>query len=235
MDLGFVASRARARALVIAGKVLINDEPCTKAGTKVNVNSTIRIKEPDHPYVSRGALKLEKAVKDFNIIIGQKTALDIGSSTGGFTHLLLMGDVKKVHCVDVGENILDWKIRSDPRVVVHEKINARYLTFDVIGETVDLIVIDVSFISLEKIFPACLQFSKKNTDWITLIKPQFEVGKERVSRGGIVRSSEHREDAVNSVKIYGKNNGLELLGLIKSPIVGTKGNVEYLAHWKNSL
>jgi 23S rRNA (cytidine1920-2'-O)/16S rRNA (cytidine1409-2'-O)-methyltransferase len=192
----------------------------------------IRIRGEDHPYVSRGGVKLASAIDAFRVPVEGRVALDVGASTGGFTHVLLLRGIKKVHAIDVGHNQLDWKIRQDPRVVVREKINARSIEFDLIGEKVDLIVIDVSFISLEKIFPALLQFAHPETDWITLIKPQFEVGKEHVGKGGIVTSEEARQQAVRRLEEFGKTLGLKQVALIESPITGTQGNKEFLAHWK---
>jgi 23S rRNA (cytidine1920-2'-O)/16S rRNA (cytidine1409-2'-O)-methyltransferase len=229
---GFAPTRERAQSLILAGKVLVNDHPQTKPGHAVQEACEIRVRGEDHPYVSRGGLKLEAALTQFQIEISGRTALDVGASTGGFTHVLLLRGAKKVHAIDVGHNQLDWKIRTDPRVVVQEKINARHLQFSQIGEKVDLIVVDVSFISLEKIFPSLIQFALPSTDWVTLIKPQFEVGREKVGKGGLVTSEVDRLEAVNRLKEYGKTLGLDQIGLIDSPILGTEGNKEFLAHWK---
>lgn len=232
LERGFAPTRERAQSLILAGKVLVNDVPQTKPGHSIQDSSVIRVKGEDHPYVSRGGLKLEAALKHFQIQVGKKIALDVGASTGGFTHVLLLNGIKKVHAIDVGHNQLDWKIRTDPRVLVQEKINARHLQFDQIGEKVEIIVIDVSFISLEKILPALIQFATSATDWVTLVKPQFEVGREKVGKGGIVTSESDRLEAVERLKEFGKTIGLDQLGLIESPIIGTEGNIEYLAHWK---
>ncbi len=225
-------TRERAQSLILSGNVLVNDEPVTKAGQQVLETAQIRIRGEDHPYVSRGGVKLAAALDAFHVPVESRVGLDVGASTGGFTHVLLLRGAKKVHAIDVGHNQLDWKIRQDPRVVVKEKINARSLEYDVVGEKVDLIVIDVSFISLDKIFPSLIQFTHPETDWITLIKPQFEVGKENVGKGGIVTSEEARQSAIKRLVEFGKTLGLNQLGLIESPITGTQGNVEYLAHWK---
>ncbi|MBL7715939.1 MAG: TlyA family RNA methyltransferase [Bdellovibrionales bacterium] len=229
---GLAPSRQRAQALILSGNVLVNDQPITKAGENVSVHSVIRIREMDHPFVSRGGVKLEKAIQDFKIPIQYRVGLDIGASTGGFTQVLLNHGAKKVFAIDVGHNQMDWMIRQDPRVVVMEKTNARSLTFEQIGEKVGVIVVDVSFISLEKIFPAAKQFATEETDWITLIKPQFEVGREKVGKGGIVQSEADQNDAVERIRRFGESLGLARMALIESPIKGTQGNREFLAHWK---
>lgn len=225
-------TRERAQSLILSGNVLVDDVPVTKAGQQVLQSAQIRIRGEDHPYVSRGGIKLAAALDTFKIPVEGRIGLDVGASTGGFTHVLLLRGAKKVHAIDVGHNQLDWRIRQDPRVVVKEKINARNLEYEVVGEKVDVIVVDVSFISLDKIFPSVLQFSHEQTDWVTLIKPQFEVGKENVGKGGIVTSDEARQEAIKRLVEFGKTLGLTQLGLIESPITGTQGNIEYLAHWK---
>ena len=217
----------------MGGDVLVEDQPVTKAGQMVFTDAVIRLRGEDHPYVSRGALKLLGAIQSFGISCEGRVGLDVGASTGGFTQVLLEAGAPKVFAVDAGHNQLDWKIRQDPRVIVHEKTNARHMEFSLIGQTVDIIVVDVSFISLEKILPALRQFSLPgSTDWITLIKPQFEVGREKVGKGGIVQSQEDRQQAVASVTEFAMSIGLERQGLIDSPIAGTDGNQEYLAHWR---
>jgi 23S rRNA (cytidine1920-2'-O)/16S rRNA (cytidine1409-2'-O)-methyltransferase len=228
-------TRERAQSLILSGNVLVDDVPVTKAGHQVLETAQIRIRGEDHPYVSRGGIKLAAALDTFKVLVEGRIGLDVGASTGGFTHVLLLRGAKKVHAIDVGHNQLDWRVRQDPRVVVREKINARNLEFDLIGEKVDVIVIDVSFISLDKIFPSLMQFSHESTDWITLIKPQFEVGKENVGKGGIVTSDDARQQAIKRLVEFGKTLGLNHLGLIESPITGTQGNIEYLAHWRRSV
>ncbi len=232
VEKGLAPTRARAQSLILAGKVLVDDHPAVKPGHSVSESVNIRIRGSDHPYVSRGGLKLQAALDTFKIDVTGKVALDIGASTGGFTHVLLLRQVKRVHAIDVGHNQMDWLLRNDARVIVKEKVNARYMEFEQIGEKVDLIVMDVSFISVEKILPALLQFSLPSTDWITLIKPQFEVGKEKVGKGGIVTSEIDRQEAVDRVSRFGESLGLIRCGLIESPIMGTEGNKEFLAHWK---
>jgi 23S rRNA (cytidine1920-2'-O)/16S rRNA (cytidine1409-2'-O)-methyltransferase len=234
VERGLAATRSKAQALIMSGNVLVNDVPITKAGEPIlDTHETgIRIRGAEHPYVSRGALKLAKAIEQFKIAVSGRSALDIGASTGGFTEVLLLNGAEKVFAVDVGHNQMDWKIRNDPKVVCLEKINARELRFEQIAQKVELIVMDVSFISIEKILPALLQFSTGETDWITLIKPQFEVGKDKVGKGGIVTSENDRTEVVERVSHFGETLGLKRLNLIESPITGTDGNKEFLAHWK---
>jgi 23S rRNA (cytidine1920-2'-O)/16S rRNA (cytidine1409-2'-O)-methyltransferase len=235
VERGLAPTRERAQSLILAAKVLVGDVPVTKPGQAVVEDAEIRVKGEDHPYVSRGGIKLAAALDAFAVAVEGRTALDIGASTGGFTHVLLLRGAQKVFAVDVGHNQLDWKIRQDPRVVVHEKVNARAMEFGLIGQKVDLIVADVSFISLDKIFPSAIQFAHAETDWITLIKPQFEVGKDKVGKGGIVTSEEDRQEAVERLTASSECLGLRRLGLIDSPITGTQGNKEFLAHWKLHL
>ncbi len=232
VERGLAQSRERAQALILSGNVLVEDQPRTKSGESFDPAVAIRLREADHPYVSRGALKLLKAITEFKVETQGRVGLDIGASTGGFTEILLLGGVKKVFAVDVGHNQLDWKIRSDPRVVSLEKVNARSMPFELISQTVDVIVVDVSFISLDKIFGPALQFMTSSSDLITLIKPQFEVGRAEVGKGGIVTNPEATETAIERLTEFALGLGLQRLGLIKSPITGTDGNEEYLAHWK---
>lgn len=234
VEKGLAPSRERAQSLILSGNVLVNDVPVVKAGQLILEDAPIRIREQDHPYVSRGGIKLAAALDAFALSPMGKVGMDIGASTGGFTHVLLLRGAQRVHAVDVGHSQLDWQIRRDPRVHVYEKVNARQMAYEIIGEKVDLIVIDVSFISLEKILPALLQFSHSNTDWVTLIKPQFEVGREKVGKGGIVESEADRREVIDRLVVFGKTVGLTQLGLIDSPITGTQGNKEFLAHWKQS-
>lgn len=227
-------SRERAQALILSGNVLVSDTPATKPGHSYPVEVEIRIRGQDHPYVSRGGVKLAAALEAFSVSPTGKVALDVGASTGGFTQVLLLGGAKQVVALDVGHNQMDWKIRNDPRVKVLEKVNARNMAFELIGQEVDLIVVDVSFISLDKVIPALLQFAHPQTDWITLVKPQFEVGREAVGKGGIVTSEDAQRQAVDRLQEFGKSVGLIRLGLIESPITGTQGNKEFLAHWRRT-
>lgn len=232
VERGLAQSRERAQSLILSGNVLVRDTPCTKAGTSFPEDVEIRLRQNDHPYVSRGALKLKKALEEFRISVAGKTGLDVGASTGGFTQILLLGGATRVYAVDVGHNQMDWSIRTDPRVVCFEKTNARSLEFSLIGQKVDIIVVDVSFISLDKIFPALIPFMHSQTDLVTLIKPQFEVGKSEVGKGGIVFSDEARQASILRLSESALGLGLKRLGLINSPITGTDGNTEYLAHWR---
>ena len=232
VERGLVQSRERAQALILAGKVLVADTPCTKAGASFPEDVAIRLREADHPYVSRGALKLKAALEVFGIKVSGKVAADIGASTGGFTQILLEAGAVKVIAIDVGFNQMDWKIRNDPRVECIEKMNARNLTEDVIRQKVDVAVVDVSFISLDKILPSLLPFVVPDGDVVSLIKPQFEVGRDDVGKGGIVTSAAARAESVERITQVAKTLGWERVGLIDSPITGTDGNIEYLAHWQ---
>lgn len=232
VEQGLAPSREKAQAFIISGNVLVNDEPVTKPGQEVSVESQIRFKEEISEYVSRGAHKLKHAIESFKVNCQGKIALDIGASTGGFTEVLLREGIEKVFAIDVGQNQLDWKIRSNPKVIVKEKLNARTMEFTDVGEKVDIMVVDVSFISLEKVVPNLIQFSKPESHWITLIKPQFEVGPDKVGKGGIVRDEKDRQVAVENLKEKFSQLGISCLAVIESPILGTKGNHEFLAHWR---
>ncbi len=215
--------------------MLVNETPVTKPGHAVPEDAALRLRGEDIPFVSRGGLKLERALEAFGVAVAGRTAMDIGASTGGFTDVLLQRGAERVYAIDVGHNQMDWKIRQDPRVVVMEKVNARHLEFDRIGRRVDLIVIDVSFISLDKILSPLVAFAAADTDWVTLIKPQFEVGRERVGKGGIVDSPVDHAEVNERLRRLGESLGLARLGLIESPITGTHGNKEFLAHWRLSV
>lgn len=220
----------------MAGSVLVNDVPVLKAGTLVSDDAEIRIRGQDSQsgpvWVSRAGGKLAEALKAFHILAKDRICLDIGASTGGFTEVLLHAGARHVFAVDVGINQLDWKIRQRPEVTVLEKTNARYLTYEEIGQKVDIIVMDVSFISILKIIPALLPLAHSETDWVTLIKPQFEAGPDKVGKGGILRSETDRIAVVQEVSQACENLGLRQLGLIESSVVGRQGNQEYLAHWQ---
>jgi 23S rRNA (cytidine1920-2'-O)/16S rRNA (cytidine1409-2'-O)-methyltransferase len=227
---GLVESRERGQALILAGQVLVNGQKIDKAGTLVAVDSDIRILGEQMPYVSRGGLKLEKALHEFAIDVKEKTALDVGASTGGFTDCLLQHGAKKVYAVDVGYGQMAWKVRQDPRVVVIERTNIRDIDQALIPEKVDIIVIDVSFISLEKVIPSILRFLKPAAGFVALIKPQFEVGKGQVGKGGIVRDEAARNEAVERIRAFVKKQRFEVQGVIPSPITGQDGNVEFLIY-----
>lgn len=223
-------SRERARALIMAGRVLVDDQPVDKAGTQVDTEAAIRLKGEDIPYVSRGGLKLASALEAFQIAVADRVAIDVGASTGGFTDCLLQHGVRKVFAVDVGYGQLAWKLRDDQRVVNLERTNIRYLTADQLDETPDLAVIDASFISLEKVLPATMSLVKSNSDLIALIKPQFEVGKGQVGKGGVVRDPGQHAQVIDKIKLLAAQVGCRVIHLCESPVLGTKGNREFLIH-----
>lgn len=230
--LGLAPSREKAQALLLANQVLYNDQPVTKAGFVVELDAEkIRLRAgAQDQYVSRGAHKLIAALDQFKVDLAGKSAIDLGMSTGGFTQVLLERGAMRVVGVDVGHNQLAWSLRQDPRIRLIEKTNARNLTLGQIGETAfDVIVGDLSFISLTKILAAAVELGHPRSVWIFLIKPQFEVGREHVGKGGIVRDIQARQKAVEQVIEFAKSLRLFVTGLIESPIQGTDGNVEYLA------
>lgn len=227
VERGLVETRAGARALIMAGEVYVDGVRVDKAGALVGEGAGITVKEPLR-YVSRGALKLEAALGAFGIDVSGLTAVDIGSSTGGFTDCLLQAGASKVYAVDVGYGQLDWKLRNDPRVVVKERVNARYLKPGDIGESPDIAVIDVSFISLKMIIPPAVKVLKPGGILIALIKPQFEVGKGKVGKGGIVRDEAKHREVVDKITEFVKAEGLRVTGVIPSPILGAEGNKEFL-------
>ena len=226
-----VESRELGKRLILAGKVTVNGHVIDKASDKVRVDDEIKIKEAPK-YVSRGGFKLEEALKIFSVNPSGLICLDIGSSTGGFTDCLLQHGAKKVHAYDAGTNQLSWKIRSDPRVLCREKLNCRYLTKNDIDDQIDLIVIDVSFISLTKILPAAYDVGSSNCSIVTLIKPQFELSRDEVSKGGIVKDPELHHKSVSKIINYATTElQLNHTGTTNSPITGSGGNVEFLAHF----
>lgn len=228
---GFAESRAKAKALIMSGIVLVNEKRVEKPSETFLPNENIRIKgkTSESKYVGRGGLKLEKALEIFHICPGGYVCLDVGSSTGGFTDCLLQNGAKKVYAVDSGTNQLVWKLRNDERVEVREKTNARYLKPENFNEKFDLIVMDVSFISITKILPALITLLKDGGKIISLIKPQFEVGKGEVGKGGIVRDPQKHKLVTEKIKDFANEIGLKDLGLIDSPILGAEGNKEFLA------
>jgi 23S rRNA (cytidine1920-2'-O)/16S rRNA (cytidine1409-2'-O)-methyltransferase len=232
VERALVSTRARAQAMILAGHVLVNDEPVTKAGTAVAIDAEIRLKEPELKYVSRGALKLKGAIEQFQVVIDGRLAIDVGASTGGFTEVLLEGGATQVYTVDVGTNQLAWKIRSDPRVVARENYNARYLNRDDFNQIFDVVVMDVSFISIRLILPALQLVTQSGTDFLVLFKPQFEVGREFIGEGGIVNDQLQAQKVLQDIIDWSHSLGLTFLGKMESPILGTDGNHEYLIHWK---
>lgn len=223
-------SRERARALIMAGRVLVNEQVVDKVGTRVDAATEIRLKGDDIPYVSRGGLKLAEALQTFTLDVAGRTAIDVGASTGGFTDCLLQKGAARVFAVDVGYGQLAWQLREDDRVVNLERTNIRTLQPEQLDETPDLAVIDASFISLDKVLPPTLKLLQPGSDVIALIKPQFEVGKGLVGKGGVVRDPELHEQVVARIKDLASELGCRVLGLCESPILGPKGNREFLIH-----
>lgn len=223
------ASRERARALIREGAVLVNGLPATKPGSIVPTAASVTLKQQDIPYVSRGGLKLEKALDAFRIAPADAVCLDIGASTGGFTDCLLQRGARRVYAVDVGYGQLAWKLRQDSRVIPIERTNARHIDDRIIPEKVDLATVDVSFISLRLIVPAVLPLMKPKAWLIPLIKPQFEVGKGQVGKGGVVKDRRQHENVILSLQEYFEAQGLACAGVVPSPILGPKGNREFLA------
>jgi len=233
VEKGLASSREKAKALIMAGKVLVDEKKIDKAGTEINPELPIRLLGQDIPYVSRGGLKLEKALQVFPVDMTDKVVADIGASTGGFVDCALQNGAAKVFAIDVGYNQLDWKLRSDARVINMEKTNARYLEADSLGEMVDIITTDVSFISLEKILPPAMAFLKEGGHVLALIKPQFEAGREKVGKKGVVRDATVHKEVVESVLSFAESIGFSVMGLDYSPIKGPEGNIEYICHLKN--
>jgi len=227
-----VQSRQRAQAMIMAGKVLVNSRPIDKPGTLVQADAEIVVKEPDIPYVSRGGLKLEKAIRTLELNIEGLDCLDIGASTGGFTDCLLQHGARSVFALDVGYGQFAWKLRQDPRVVVIERTNIRHVSSETFPCPFDLITIDVSFISLKIVVPAVLKFMKKNGMILALIKPQFEVGKEKVGKGGVVREADLHEKVITDLSDFFTQTGLLCGPVIPSPILGPKGNREFMIFLK---
>ena len=231
VDRGLAASREKAQALIMAGNVFVDDEPATKAGMPVAEDANIRLKEAPHPYVGRGGVKLEGAVRAFGIRVEGKVCLDVGSSTGGFTHFLLLNGAERMYALDVDVKQLDWKVRNDPRVHKIE-LNARFLEPGHIGEPVDLVTIDASFISLTMLLPRIPAVLKPEGDCLALVKPQFEVGREHVGKGGIVRDPALQQGAIEKVAEAGRSAGLQFIGSHESPIAGREGNREFFVLFK---
>lgn len=222
--------------MVMAGVVLVDEQRVEKPSQQFDSNSTIRVKGGDDPtnrYVGRGGLKLEAALREFRLDVSGLTCLDVGASTGGFTDCLLQHGAKKVVALDVGHNQIDWRLRNDPQVEVREGINARYLKPEDFAQKFDVAVMDVSFISATKVLPAVVPLLVERGSVVTLIKPQFEVGRGEVGAGGVVRDPGKRTRAVEQVNDAARALGLEVVNVIESPIHGAEGNVEYLALYKS--
>ena len=225
---GLAESREKAQALILAGEVLINGVKAQKPGQSVPPDADLQVlRRP--PYVSRGGLKLEAALDRFQIRVSGRICLDVGASTGGFTDCLLQRGASRVHIVDVGSGQLDWKLRTDPRVALHERLNARYLRFEDIGERVDLAVCDVSFISVTLILPALPPLLQSDGEMVILVKPQFEVGKDQIGKGGIVRDPELHRSVCDRVDHVVRQMNYKT-DIIESPILGAEGNKEFLLY-----
>ncbi len=225
---GYFKSREKAKAAIMAGLVYVNNQLSDKAGTAVDVDAVIEVRDNPCPYVSRGGLKLEKAINEFNIDLEGAVAIDIGASTGGFTDCMLSYGASKVYAIDVGYGQLDYTLRNDPRIVNMEKVNIRYLDTNLIPDKADFISIDVSFISLNLVFPVASKLLKDKGRVVALIKPQFEAGKEQVGKKGIVRDKSIHKEVIEKVIDYGVKVGLYPTNLTYSPLTGAKGNIEYL-------
>lgn len=223
---GLAESRSRAQALIMAGKVMVNTDVVDKAGKEVDPESLITVKE-ELPYVGRGGLKLVGALASFNIDAAGLTVIDVGSSTGGFTDCLLQKGAVKIYAIDVGRGIIDSKLRADARVVLMEGVNFRHLSPSDVPEKADLAVIDLSFISLEKILPRVISFMKEDGRVLALVKPQFEVGKGQLGKGGIVRDPDKHRAVVERIKEFSVSCGYNVVGSTESPITGAKGNKEF--------
>ncbi len=225
---GLCETREQAKRLVMAGEVRSGDRVVEKASTRLDEDAALEVRERPK-FVGRGGLKLEGALDHFGIAVEGRTCLDVGASTGGFTDCLLQRGAARVHAVDVGTNQLAWKIRQDPRVVVKEKFNARHLVESDLGEKVGLVVMDVSFISLTRILPAVFGVLDEGGEVICLVKPQFELAREQIGKGGIVRDPALHEQAVEKIRSFVAEQGREWVGVVDSPITGTDGNREFLA------
>ncbi len=228
---GLSENATKARSIIMSGKVFVKNKKIDKSGHKFSVSDDICIKKDDHPWVSRGGIKILKAIEEFKIKPKNMICADVGSSTGGFSDVLLNLNVKKIYAIDVGLGQLAWKIRNDIRVKVLEKTNVRYITKNEINNFLDLIVCDLSFISITKALDNILLLTNENCNLLALVKPQFEVGKGKVGKGGIVKNDSYRKEAVKKVILWLEDiKKWKVQGVCKSPIKGAKGNIEYLIH-----
>jgi len=238
VERGIVPTREKAGAVIMAGSVFVDGRRVDKAGKKIKHDAEITISsrskssksEAENPYVSRGGLKLDGAIRSFKIDVADKTALDVGASTGGFTDCLLTLGAKKVYALDVGYGQLAWKLRTDPRVIPIERTNIRSVNKEDFDDDIDLVVIDVSFISLTKVLPTVKYLSSGGLDVVALIKPQFEAGRENVGKGGVVRDTEIHKKVISDIKNFSEEIGFYVLGICESPLLGPKGNREFFIH-----
>ena len=233
LEQGYAESREKARAIVMSGSVYINGQKADKPGTFIAPDCQLEVRGTPLKYVSRGGLKLEKALKVFTVSPENKVCIDCGASTGGFTDVLLQNGASRVYAVDVGYGQLAWKLRQDPRVVNLERCNLRYLQKEQVPEVLDLAVMDVSFISIRLILPVIKEFLRPEADFICLIKPQFEAGREQVGKKGVVRDAEVHRSVIETCLEAARLDGYSVMGLDFSPIRGPEGNIEFLCHLKN--
>jgi 23S rRNA (cytidine1920-2'-O)/16S rRNA (cytidine1409-2'-O)-methyltransferase len=225
---GLAESRTRAQALILAGNVFAGDRRVAKAGDMLAGETPLTVKGRDHPWVSRGGIKLDHGLDHFGFDVTGAVALDVGSSTGGFTEVLLSRGAVRVYAVDVGTNQLAWKLRSDERVIVHEQTNARDLTREIVPEAVDIIVCDASFIALHKVLDAAIDLARPGAALVALVKPQFEAGRDEVGKGGVIRDSAVHHRVCEAAADWVRSKGWLVLGIERSPITGPEGNVEFL-------
>lgn len=230
VEQGYADSRTKAQAIIMSGQVYVGGQKADKPGMSFEETVSLEVRGATCPYVSRGGLKLEKALRDFGVDPTGYVCSDSGASTGGFTDCLLQQGAKKVFAIDVGYGQLDWKIRSDPRVVVMERTNVRYVTPEQLGEPLDLSVIDVSFISLRIVLPVIKTFLKPTGQVLCLIKPQFEAGKDKIGKKGVVRDPQIHKEVLDSFVVLTRETEFKILGLTFSPVKGPEGNIEFLAH-----
>ena len=230
VEKGFFESREKAKASIMAGIVYVDNQKVDKAGEEVKEDAVIEVRGNACPYVSRGGLKLEKAVNNFGLILQDKICMDMGASTGGFTDCMLKNGAQKVYAVDVGYGQLDWKLRTDERVVFMERTNVRYLTENEVPDKLDFVSIDVSFISLTKVLPVAYNLTSENGEVVCLIKPQFEAGREQVGKKGVVRDSKVHQEVIEKVINFSKELGFKIKNLSFSPIKGPEGNIEFLLY-----
>ncbi|WP_106639853.1 TlyA family RNA methyltransferase [Allosphingosinicella vermicomposti] len=228
VDRGLVESRSKAQALILAGLVFSGEKKVDKAGQAFPDDAPLEVRGREHPWVSRGGIKLAHALDHFGWDVTGAVGLDVGSSTGGFTDVLLQKGAARVFAVDVGTNQLAWKLRSDPRVIVHEQTNARYLTPDIVTEPVDIIVCDASFISLAKVLDTALDFAKPGGRLAALVKPQFEAERDEIGKGGVVRDASVHQRVSEAAARWVESRGWRVAGITPSPITGPEGNVEFL-------
>ena len=230
VEQGYADSRAKAQAIIMSGIVYVDDQKADKPGMSFDEDIKLEVRGASCPYVSRGGLKLEKALRDFGVDPTGFVCSESGASNGGFTECLLQQGAKKVFAIDVGYGQLDWKIRSDPRVVVMERTNVRYVTPEQLGEPLDLSVIDVSFISLKIVLPVIKTFLKQSGQVLCLIKPQFEAGKDKVGKKGVVRDPQTHKEVLDNFVTLANSLNFTILGLTFSPVKGPEGNIEFLGH-----